>query len=184
MVWCHYVSQMYMRGFGISDKQTVRYDKKTGAVVTVSIESFCAQDDFFCFDQDGLDNLPQSLRHFLTPDWLNVPTKLKKINKTWLEDVLASCIEGPLKAILNRIRDEKSLKSIPENDFRDLLGWLCWLFVAHPNSRAVEAVNNTVGEESGYPASIQSLSKAERFELFLDLQNQLLPYFIERKWLL
>lgn len=184
MVWCHYVPKMYMKGFGINNKQTVRYDKITGKVITVPVESFCAQDDFLCFDQDDLDNLPSALRQFITPSWVTVPAHLKQINNKWVENALAYYIEGPLTAILNRVRKEKTLKSISEIDIRNLLGWMCWLFVANPNSRAVEAVNNTLKGESGYPASIEDLSKPERFKLYLDLQNQLLPYFIERKWLL
>jgi hypothetical protein len=93
-------------------------------------------------------------------------------------------LEGPLTVTLKKIREEKSLRNIPELDFRNFLGWMCWLFVANPNSRAVEAVNNTLGGENGYPSSIQDLSKAERLKFFFDLQDQLLPYFIERKWLL
>lgn len=184
MVWCHYLSQMYMKGFGINEKQTIRFDKKNRTTLVAPIRSFCAQEDFFCFDDDELQNLPAPLLQFTVPNGIKIPSHLRNINKKWPEDSLAYYIEGPVTGILKKIRNEKKLENVSEEDLMALLGWACWLFVANPNSLAVEAIINTIGGDSKPFAQIQKASKGERLSLFFSLRDQIFSYFLERKWLL
>ncbi len=183
MVRCHYVPQSYMKAWNITEKQTIRLDKKTGHLKKASIESFCAEEDFFCFNDDDLKGLPSSLLHFSPPANVLVPSDLKYINKPWLEKTICSYIEGPISLILTSIRDQKSLKNISESDMIFLLKWICWLFVANPGSQAIETINNTLGYNA-YNENVKQLPKREQFEFYFHLRDELEPYFVKRKWLL
>ena len=50
MVNCHFVPKFYMKVFGVNEKETIRHDKKTGRIRKVSVESFCLEHGFFCFE--------------------------------------------------------------------------------------------------------------------------------------
>lgn len=180
MLWCHYVPQFYMRGFAINDKQVVRYDKKTGKVTTPSIESFCAKNGFFCFDEGELENLPESLLRHNPPDGVIVPPHLTKIGRGWVEDAMGCLIEGLADASIKKIVGDQSLKNLSIEEIQGFLGWLCWLFVANPNSLAADAIKATAGRiiPNEFPSS------AQRLEFYFNLRSEIEPYFVKRKWLL
>jgi hypothetical protein len=171
-----------MKVFGINEKETIRHDKKTGRNDKVSVESFCLKDGFFCFDNDDLKNLPPSFLKFGLNEE-GVPNHLQNIGKEWLESALSWFIEGPISGILARIKTEKSLKNVSHDDMIFFLKWLCWLFVANPNSVSIEAINYTLGYSS-YKENVKELPKREQFSFYFNLSGELEPYFVRRKWLL
>lgn len=183
MVWCHYLPQCYSNAWKISEKQTFRLDKKTGQIKKVSLESFCAKENFFCFDDDDLEGLPVSLLQFSPSQNISVPSNLKHIHTSWLEKALGFYIEGPISLILSTIREKKSLKNVCEPDMLFLLQWMCWLFIANPESQAIEIINNTLGYNA-YNESIKQFPKREQLSYYFYLRDELEPFFIKRKWVL
>ena len=115
MVKCHFVPKFYIKVFRINEIETIRHDKKTGRNNKVSVESFCLEDGFFCFDNDDLKNLPPSFLKFGLIEE-GVPNHLQNIGKEWLESSLSWFIEGPISGILAKIKTEKSLKSVFHDD--------------------------------------------------------------------
>lgn len=167
MVWSHYVPQFYIRRFGINEKQTARLDKKTGKLLEVSIESFCAEDDFFSFDSDSLINLPWYLR------W---------IDKDLIERNLANFIEGPVDLIIKKIEAKESLEAVSENEMLMLLEWAAWLFIANPTSIALKSIKDLTDEF--HNTEFSKHSNTDRLKIFCDLHQRVTPIFQMRGWVL
>jgi len=167
MTWCHYVPQFYIRYFGINEKQTIRYDRKTGVIIPVSIESFCGEEDFFSFDKESLNNLPKHLR------W---------IDKDLVETQLAVHIEGPVDSILKKIIQNGSLSSVSMNEILMLLEWAAWIFIANPTSLAIHSISCITDRFKNIDRS--KLTNTERLQLFTDLHKEITPVFQQRGWLL
>lgn len=167
MTWGHYVPQFYIRNFGINQKQTARLDKKTGIKAAVAIESFCAEENYFSFDEESLANLPEHLR------W---------IDKDLIERQLASGIEGPIASILQSIINAKSLASVSKDEILMLLEWAAWIFIASPTSLAINSIRGIT--ENFKEIECSKLNKTERLETFNKLHQMITPIFQKRGWIL
>jgi Protein of unknown function (DUF4238) len=167
MTYGHYVPQLHIRHFGINEKQTARFDKKTDRKIVVSIESFCGEDDYFSFDESSLTDLPWYLR------W---------IDKDLIERRLAQFIEGPVSSILKILITEKTLKALSEQEILMLLEWLAWLFIANPQSMAISSIESITNRFKNI--DYKNLSQTERLKTFIDLHAQITPVFQQRGWLL
>ncbi len=167
MPFSHYVPQFYIRNFGLNEKQTARFDKKTGQKKVVPIESFCGETDYFAFDKESLDNLPKHLQ------W---------IHQDSIENLLGSDIEGPVSSILKTLIAERTLQAISESNIRMLLEWGAWMFIANPQSIALSSIETITNHYLDIDHT--KLSKTERLKLFIDLHEQITPIFQKRGWIL
>ncbi len=93
----------------------------------MSIESFCGEEDYFAFDESSLINLPWYLQ------W---------IYKDLIEHNLRDHIEGPVSAILKTLISNRTLEAITKEKMLMLLEWMAWLFIANPQSLAIDCSYN------------------------------------------
>jgi uncharacterized protein DUF4238 len=168
MAYGHYVPRFHMRNFGINEKQTARFDKKTNRPpIAVSIYSFCGEEDYFALDENSLINLPWYLQ------W---------IYKDLIEHRLCDHIEEPVSTILKTLIIERTLEGLSKEKMLLLLEWLAWMFIANPQSLAISSIalltNNF--KEIDYT----KLSKTDRLKVFVDLHEQITPIFQQREWIL
>ena len=167
MVYGHYVPQLHLRNFGLNEKQTARFDKKTGQQKIVSIESFCGEEDFFAFDENSLTGLPWYLQ------W---------IDKDLIERELSRSVEGPVSSILETIIKERTLKAVSKENVLMLLEWIAWLFIANPQSVALKSIESITNRFKDI--DYEKLSQTERLKAFIELHYEITPIFQKRGWLL